>query len=206
MCYLFAHRVEEVALYRPDANRATLGYVRHSYNPRNPYQQLGNFFIALGPIFSGCAVITAVLFLCFPTSIHTFFNEAFTIIDSQGSLQELAVCGVSFVTHLFDGRGYWFLKVLGAAVIFAVMLHVNLSAADIKSGLAGAGLFAILLFIFSCVVTAVGGALPEMIRNGGQVFFAYCLVLFMVIFVFSAMILAVAAVLYLIRLWLIRKI
>lgn len=206
MCYLFAHKVEEVALYNPDPNRAMLGYVRHSYHPRNPYQQLGNFFIALGPLFSGCAVITAVLFLCFPAPIHTFFNDTFEVIGSHGSLRDLAVCGVNFVATLFEGRGHWVFKLLGAIVIFSVMLHVNLSAADVKSGLAGAGLYAILVFLFSCVVYAVGANAVQLVRYGTQVFFSYCLVLFMVIFVFSAVILAFAAVLYLIRLWMIRKV
>ncbi len=206
MCYLFAHHVDEVVLYRPDPSTGQLGYVKHTYSPRNLYQQLGNFFIGLGPIFSGCTVITAVLFLCFPHAIRGFFNEAFEIIAAEGSLTELISCALNFIVSFFtDDGGHWFAKVLGAIVILSVMLHVNLSTKDIQNSLPGAGLYAALVFVFASVIYLIGPGAKEGVERGAQIFFSYCLVMFMVIFVFSALILAVAAILYLIRLWTVKS-
>ncbi len=206
MCYLFAHHVDEVVLYRPDPHTGQLGYVKHTYSPRNLYQQLGNFFIGLGPIFSGCTVITAVLFLCFPHAIRGFFNDAFEVIAAEGSLGDLFGCALNFIVSFFtDDGSHWLPKILGAIVILAVMLHVNLSTQDIKNSLGGAGIYGVLTLIFAVTIYFVGANAMESVQRGAQIFFSYCLVMFMVIFVFSALILALAAILYLIRLWTVKS-
>lgn len=56
-CLLFRHRITEVRLFRPDPATGTLGYVNHSYSKKSLYQRVGNFFIGIGPILMGSAVI-----------------------------------------------------------------------------------------------------------------------------------------------------
>ena len=58
-CVLFGHKITELKLFDPGAAGGSLGYVRHAYNPKNPYHQLGNLFIAIGPIVVGAAALAA---------------------------------------------------------------------------------------------------------------------------------------------------
>ena len=55
-CVLFGHRIVSMRLFRPGRD-GTLGYVEHSWNRRNLYQSVGNFFIGTGPIWFGSALI-----------------------------------------------------------------------------------------------------------------------------------------------------
>jgi hypothetical protein len=56
-CFIFGHKIVDIKLFSPDPETGTLGYVEHSYNRRNIYQMIGNFFIGVGPVILGSAVI-----------------------------------------------------------------------------------------------------------------------------------------------------
>ena len=55
-CLIFLHRIVKMKLFSPEED-GTLGYVNHTYNPKNPYQRIGNFFIGTGPVWGGILVI-----------------------------------------------------------------------------------------------------------------------------------------------------
>lgn len=205
MCLLFGHKIEEISLYNPNPQNGMLGYVRHSFHKKNPYHQLGNFFIGLGPIFSGVLVITAILFLCFRSAISDFFAGAFATVAAGGNAFDLFPEAFAFVGSLFTGDGHWLVKTLGFLLILSVMLHVNLSAADIKNSLFGFFLYAVLALLFAIVVFLVGEQSVTSVLAATQIFCSYCFVVFAVIFVFSAMIVALAAALYLVRQWIARR-
>ena len=72
-CLIFRHKITEMKLLDPDPETGTLGYVRHSYDPKNIYQLVGNFFIGIGPILLGTAVI---FLLCYWLLGLNTFNTA----------------------------------------------------------------------------------------------------------------------------------
>ena len=59
-CLIFGHKIEEIRFFKPDKDTGTLGFVYHTWNPKNPWHVLGNFFIGIGPVVLGCAVLFAL--------------------------------------------------------------------------------------------------------------------------------------------------
>ncbi|MHC4845677.1 MAG: hypothetical protein ACYTCU_05905 [Planctomycetota bacterium] len=57
MCLLFGHRVERVRLFAPDRRTGRLGTVRHAWDRRSLYQQVGRFFIGVAPLAGGGLVL-----------------------------------------------------------------------------------------------------------------------------------------------------
>ena len=66
MCVVFGHRVTELKLFSPDEQTGTLGYCKHSYNKKNPYHVIGNFFIGIAPVISGLAAVYLLMTLLSP--------------------------------------------------------------------------------------------------------------------------------------------
>lgn len=71
-CFLWGHRVTRVKLLQLNSSNGVLGFVEHQYNPNSIYQQVGNFFIGIGPIFSGISSLILGMYLFLPQSYATF--------------------------------------------------------------------------------------------------------------------------------------
>ncbi|GAA2970684.1 hypothetical protein [Lentilactobacillus parakefiri] len=55
---IFGHHIDQFRLLRiPTADSDTLGYVHHTWNKRNLYQNMGNLFIGVAPIFGCCLTV-----------------------------------------------------------------------------------------------------------------------------------------------------
>lgn len=58
MALVFGHHIDQFRLIRiPTSDNPALGYVHHTWNQRNFYQNMGNLFIGVAPIF-GCCLAT----------------------------------------------------------------------------------------------------------------------------------------------------
>ena len=67
-CLIFFHRIREIKLFQI-SDDGTMGYVIHSYNRRNMYQRIGNFFIGVAPYFSD---VGTALPACLGTSARIY--------------------------------------------------------------------------------------------------------------------------------------
>lgn len=78
MCLIFGHKIVEIKFFQPNSSDGTLGYVRHSYNPKNIYQKVGCLFIGIAPVLVGALILAGLLYLLLP--------ELFGAVSSGGGL------------------------------------------------------------------------------------------------------------------------
>ena len=144
MCLIFGHRVTEIKLYRPNADDGALGYVLHTYNPKNLYHQIGNFFIGIAPIICGSGVLWLLMLLLVPDVYAEVFSELqFITVLSNDFTEASTYLGyadllLSVISEIFDftnaGNVYWWIFIVLSLLISS---HMELSIPDIKSGFLG---------------------------------------------------------------------
>lgn len=201
MCLLFAHRIEHIRLWKPNNEDGRLGFVDHSYNPKNPYATVGNFFIGMGPLIFGCAVILLLLYFVFPETFRIF-------VSSVGSVPSDAADAFSLIRTSFEAafRMYaassvaWYFKVGALILIFSVSLHVNLSPEDLKGSTYAIPWLLVLCATFSGVCTFFGTEAVNVVISFFLRFAGLTVSLFAVVLVFSVLLVAVALVIFLLRL------
>ncbi len=144
MCLIFGHRVDEIKLYRPTANDGNLGYVKHSYNKKNPYHQIGNFFIGIAPIICGSGVLLLLMRLTVPPVFDEFILKIGLIAEFSYSdiafteIWEIFTISIEAFLAVFDlsnaDNVWWWIFLVLALMISS---HMELSGADIKGGVKG---------------------------------------------------------------------
>lgn len=156
-CVIFGHKITEIKLFQINSSDGTLGYVNHSYNPKNIYHKIGNFFIGVAPII----VISAVLYLLALWLLPNFvaeINGSFRISDFVsnignvftsllGVLQSFFLCALSWQ--------WWVFLIIG---IF-LALHMTLSKADIKGALSGILFLLIVVLVVDVILGLISGNL-----------------------------------------------
>ncbi|MCJ7605727.1 MAG: hypothetical protein MUO19_06810 [Dehalococcoidales bacterium] len=145
-CLLFLHRIEEIKFFEPDPVTGTLGYVHHTWDKRNLWAVLGNFFIGVGPVLIGCGVLFGLFYWLVPGSTGAW-NSISASVGAAGDFTAwesyAAVFGDSSLVLVkalftFENLGTWqFWVFLYLAV--CVASNVRLSPSDAKGALSGLG-------------------------------------------------------------------
>ena len=201
MCLLFAHKITEMHLLLPPNHPSgTLGYVSHSYHPKNLWARLGNLFIGLGPIFSGMGVMVLMLFLCFPEQWNAYVATSSALAFGESSLGEIAMGVISLLTSMpqaFAGETWW-IPTVGLVVILSVSQHVTLSGSDIKGAMTAMPWYLLLLLIFAGVTTAFGAQAAML--SGLWIFNLWLLSLYSIAIAFSCIWVVLGFAVFLLRL------
>lgn len=153
-CLIFWHKIVEIKLFIPNSTDGTLGYVYHSYNKKNLYQRMGNFFIGIAPIIVGAGVLALLLYLLLPDMFSNLMREISSIdfLDNLGESFK-GICE-TFVT-LFSYIGswqWWLFLVLGSFIA----LHMTLSKADIEGAGSGLVIFFLTIFVLDIILVFSG--------------------------------------------------
>ena len=135
---LFGHKIKEVKFFQVNDENKTLGYVNHSYNPKNIYHQIGNFFIGIAPIICGSFIIILLLKLFIPASLESTTD----LLSANGLLSFLSK--IFSLSNFKRPEFYLFLY-----LVFSICSHISLSKADIKGALIGVIFIFILLLILN---------------------------------------------------------
>lgn len=132
-CLIFGHKIVEMKLFSPEED-GTLGYVNHSYNPRNFYHRIGNFFIGTGPIWFGTAILCFISYLLLPHGI----------LFESNSLTE----GIQNALSVFLSLNFWlrWQSYLWLYMMLTVASHITLSPPDLSGSLDGG-----IIIIFSVI-------------------------------------------------------
>lgn len=146
----------------------TLGYVKHTYNKRNIYHQVGNFFIGVAPILVGSGVLLLLMFLLVPGTYDDVMSELnFAALLSTDFFEASTYTGYfslfgDIVADIFDfvnvGNVLWWIFIILAIMIAS---HMELSLADIKSSAIGFGFIAVGLLIADIVMYFVSQVVLE---------------------------------------------
>lgn len=191
-CVLFGHNIKKISLFKPDSRDGTLGFVEHSYNPRNIYQLAGNFFIGAGPVFFGSAVILALLFFLLPDGkiiISQFRSNSGVLLIPGSSFYELwnvfqlntrEIFNELAKSSNFGSLQFW----VFIYVSLAVSAHIELSPPDILGMLKGLFVIIMLFFLINVVYVIFFSPALSFIQKGIP-FFSYLNQVFMLALIFS---------------------
>ncbi|MBR7112779.1 MAG: hypothetical protein IKC75_07700 [Clostridia bacterium] len=191
-CLLFLHKITDMKLFSPSAEDGVLGYVSHSYNRKNIYHQIGNFFIGVGPILFGSAVLFVLMYFLSPDMYAG-------VIGNIGKGAELSIASVvdagadmltaMFKTAHFTDYKQWVFFVLA----ILITLHMSLSPADMKGSAVGTGYIAVLLLLVNAAIYFLPGKLFSL-----SLLTAYCVDIGLAVAGFLTLAVLVAAALALI--------
>ncbi len=163
-CLIFGHKIKEIKLFQINSADGTLGYVNHSYNPKNIYHKIGNFFIGIAPIIVIAAVLYLFAYLLLPDFV-TEINGSFKIsnfIKDIGSVftSLLGALQMFFISAL--SWQWWLFVIIG----MFLALHMTLSKEDIKGALSGLLLLLFAILIVDVVLGLVDGSLLRIFTSG----------------------------------------
>ncbi len=163
MCIVFRHRINEMALFRPDKNNGRLGYVKHSFNRENYYQVIGNFFIGLAPLVGGTILLFLLLWLFYPAAAQQAFvaNGMSEAIAGGKIFEALSTFGkltFGVLSHAVTGANVLSLRFwLFLYLVLCVGSHMAPSLDDYRGAMWGAWLVLVMLFLTSVAFLAFGG-------------------------------------------------
>ena len=195
MCIVFGHKITEIKLFQINSDDGTLGYVKHSSNPRNIYHQIGQYFIGVAPIFVGSFVLYFAM-KYFLLDTYYDVNSLFIKLNSAGG------GALGWVGHIGDAFVFLIKSILGNAfqslygwlfilISMCIALHMNLSTADIKSSVAALPLLAIILaavnLILGFVSTSAYSAFIGFMNSAG-IFVGLMLLLSLILSLFCIVI------------------
>ncbi len=164
-CLIFFHKIEKIKLFDPDNSDGTIGYVIHSYDRKNIWQRMGNFFIGVGPVIFGSLVLYVVMFYLVP-DIRGIFTEiekhgtainAMELSNWQMAYQSLLNAVSITIKALgnpanFTEWKFWVFIYLS----MSVASHMELSPTDLKSALGGFLTIVLIIFILNSIVQLIG--------------------------------------------------
>lgn len=153
-CVLFGHTIKDMKLFKPDKSDGTLGYITHSYDSKNIYHTIGNFFIGCGPILLGSTIVFVLFTFALPQAsqvmsvFKSYGNISFSISQFFDTIQQLwkLVWNMGTIIFTKEHMGAWQFWII-IYVAFSISSHMQLSPPDIKTMLRG-----FLVIISICIV------------------------------------------------------
>ena len=190
MCLIFGHRIVEIKFFQPNSSDGTLGYVRHSYNPKNIYQKVGCLFIGIAPVLVGALILAGLLYLLLPELFGAVSAEIASVDFAEDTGASFGHIWRSFVLMFsYIGTWQWWVFLLIGSLI---ALHMTLSKEDIKGALSGIITYLAIFLIADIILALVGGNLLSSFTGGVMAAGTFLLFFFCIFLVIALLLLAVS--------------
>jgi len=181
---LFGHQISNVKLFSFNASNPQQGYVKHNFNKKNIYQNLGNFFIGIGPILLGGSALFIIGYLIFDLK----FND---IVISNLKLSDLSITESIFqvFSSIYDGlmstikaianqeNAAWWKYLLFFYLLFSIGSAISLSQSDIKGSFSGLLLFIALILLLNLSTLWAGNFVTVLFTKISGLFSGFYLML-----------------------------
>lgn len=164
MCIIFFHRIDEIKLFQI-SDDGVLGYVKHSYNKRNIWALIGNFFIGVAPIIGGSLLLFFVVKFLFP---DTFNNMSWEIVRLQSIQEEtfsintitnILMVAWKFIQYIFSDFNLTLIIFL--LIAMCISLHMNLSKQDIKGSLPSLPFILLIIVLVNIILGIISSDLYD---------------------------------------------
>ena len=199
MAVLFWHRIEQVRFLDLDAVQGEMGYVEHSYHPRNPVAQLGNFFFALGPVLLALGAVFIIFLSCFGGVMEEFFLDLSALSGNGGWADYLRV-GVGLIPKMvLSSQVSVPAKLIGGLLLLLVCMGVFISLGELLEGLFGATIYAGIAFLAGFVISLLDARAQRVVLDGLRAFATGVLALFLPVLLAIAALLVFATIFFLVR-------
>jgi hypothetical protein len=200
-CIIWRHKIKKVKFLQTSDPNGVLGYVQHQYNTKSVYQQIGNFFIGIGPIISGIGTIILAMYFLVPqsfTALQLYIehsvgkSEKIDIQLFQTLWEAVAVMSKSLFTITnFSEPAFWIFVILA----ISISSHIALSKPDIESSYQGLLTIFSILLLFHLAAGLFGLDTYRVVQQF-TAYNAYLLAFSSIAVLFSLLSLAVSYVLY----------
>jgi hypothetical protein len=153
---LFGHKIVKIKLLqKPDAN-GVMGYVQHGYKKSSIYQQIGNFFIGIAPIFGGVISIIILMRFILPQAYNEYIAILLKSLDvtvlNKDVIEGVINSYASLVKVIFSLNNlenpYFYVFLF---VSICISSHISLSYADIKGATRGLWVIFVILLILNAL-------------------------------------------------------
>ena len=199
MAVLFWHRIEDARFLNLKAPCDEMGYVEHSYHPRNPVALLGNFFFALGPVLLGLVAVLVIFLLCFGGVMETFFKEL-SALAGTGDVTDYLRAGVGLIPQMFSpDEGSVFGKIIGCLLLVFLSMGMFVSLRELIGALSGAAIYAGLAFLVALVLALLDERVQRVTLSGLRAFATGVLALYLPVLLAIAVLLLFGAIFFLVR-------
>ena len=145
---IFGHKITKMSLFSPNLVNGSVGYVNHSYNPKNIYHNIGNFFIGIGPVIFGSFVMYALAYLFFGSYIKTLNANL-----SMNTLEDVVFLLKNMFIKL---KTSGWKSVIILYVLYSIGSSITLSKQDLQSARKGLIYFILVVLIFNLVTLWLG--------------------------------------------------
>lgn len=158
-CLIFRHKINDIKLFNTKSD--TIGYVLHSYDSRSWYQQIGNFFIGVGPIIIGTLIVYLLFILLAPELKSNIFKMPHVQYKQMFNSEILSVLYYS-VSNIFVYTYNIFINIIKNVITYSsfksitfwiflylsisIASHMELSPADISHAWKG------VIVLFACIL------------------------------------------------------
>ena len=199
-CLIFFHRIVDIKLLDLHAPDGELGFVEHSYNPRNPLALLGNLAYALFPVVIGLFTVLVTLLGCFRGVLFPFFDEVALLGERGAGFAEYARVSFEFLPRMFTERtSGLFSAAVGALLLLAVVLGIHVDPRELRDALSGGAVYAALALVVSAVLIFPGARITRIALGGLRSFATGVTALFLVVLAFAAVLAALGFAVFVVR-------